>query len=272
MTNADIVRMDAAIHDCWNQIGIRGDQSCERLKAYIHCRNCSVYAQAASDLLDRITVEPADSVDVGAITDTVALNGSHAQLGRMTVAGPGTAELVQENGRALAQEAFLLFRVAEEWFALPARFIAQVANASAVHSLPRVRSKAVLGLTNVRGQLSVCVSLSRLLDLPELPDLAERPSAQSQRASTMAVAKRFIVTRDAETSPGRERRGEEITVFPVDEVHGIERFARSEHRMVPATLAHANGAHTRSLLTWQARTVGVLDGPLLFETLRRSLG
>ena len=43
----------AAINDCWNRIGVRGDASCPELKQYGHCRNCPVFASAALTLLDR---------------------------------------------------------------------------------------------------------------------------------------------------------------------------------------------------------------------------
>ena len=326
MISADILRAEAPIDDCWNRIGIRGDQSCERLVEYIHCRNCPVHAQAAADLLDRIRVVPADA--------SLNLTENAAQV--VSALAPEAVNEGRSDDRSgaanaanlAAQEAFLLFRVADEWFGLAARFISQVANASVIHSLPRVRSKDVLGLTNVRGQLTVCVSLARLLDLPEgspqnaagastrahtpaASDAAGRSNAlgaggvagrsnalgASGRAnashasgagavvgsvgsvgsvgtigSVGSVTPRFIVARDIDSSAGRERRSEEVTVFPVDEVFGIERFSRAAHRVVPATLAHASAAHTRSLLAWKGRTVGVLDGSLLFETLRRSLG
>jgi len=294
--SADSLRAEAPIDDCWNRIGIRGDHSCDRLLRYIHCRNCPVHAQAAADLLDRITVIPSDPA---ATLEDSAVTGANVA----DAVGTDALDRAKEDVSA-AQEAFLLFRVADEWFALAARFVSQVANASIIHSLPRVRSKDVLGLTNVRGQLTVCVSLARLLDLtaasPTSPPVGAStlnaaggsrvPSASGAAGASSAfnassadsvtsahigvgaIVARFIVARDVDTAAVRERRSEEITVFPVDEVYGIERFTRSAHRVVPATLAHASAAHTRSLLTWKERTVGVLDGTLLFETLRRSLG
>ncbi|MEM7650108.1 MAG: chemotaxis protein CheW, partial [Cyanobacteria bacterium P01_A01_bin.70] len=33
-------------HDCWNQIGVRGDRTCPTLETVIHCHNCPVYSQA----------------------------------------------------------------------------------------------------------------------------------------------------------------------------------------------------------------------------------
>ena len=57
MTGSDslnVTQQDAqAIDDCWNRIGIHGDNSCPLLIEHIHCRNCAVYSAAATRLLDR---------------------------------------------------------------------------------------------------------------------------------------------------------------------------------------------------------------------------
>ena len=42
----------AALDDCWNRIGVHGDQSCAELLRHIHCRNCPVFSAAARTLLD----------------------------------------------------------------------------------------------------------------------------------------------------------------------------------------------------------------------------
>ena len=39
--------------DCWNHIGVSGDQSCPELETFIHCRNCHVFAAAARTFFDR---------------------------------------------------------------------------------------------------------------------------------------------------------------------------------------------------------------------------
>ena len=62
----------ADVDDCWNRIGIRGDQSCPKLPEYVHCRNCPVYASAARRLLDRlppqVELEGADAAGDAAAT------------------------------------------------------------------------------------------------------------------------------------------------------------------------------------------------------------
>jgi chemotaxis-related protein WspD len=241
------------VDDCWNRIGIHGDQSCERLARHIHCRNCEVYARGAADLLDRIARttqhegEISDGIDVG------GLDIASIQRGDQTSQG--------------VSEPLLVMRIGTEWLGLPARYVAQIAETGPVHSLPRLRSKAVLGLVNIRGQLTVCVSLARLLDLPEGGETTTEPPPSRSSASFPRVQHtlgRFLV--------GQDRSDESHTVFPVDEVHGIARFKRENYRPVPATLSHASASHTRAIAEWRDGTLGVLDGEKLFETLRRSLG
>ena len=59
----------------------------------------------------------------------------------------------------------LVFRLQREWLGLPTRSLDEVAGMRGIISLPHRRDPAVLGVTNVRGTLTVCVSLPRLLGL-----------------------------------------------------------------------------------------------------------
>ena len=51
----------------------------------------------------------------------------------------------------------------------------------------------------------------------------------------------------------------------------MERFRTRELKDVPATVAQAQAAHTRALLSLSDRTVGVLDEQRLFYTVERAL-
>ncbi|MNZ29743.1 CheW-like domain protein [compost metagenome] len=133
-----VVAADAAsIDDCWNRIGVRGDKSCPLLAEHIHCRNCDVYARAATRLLDRYSLS----------------QDAHEQA------------QVQEEGGG---RSMLLFRLGEEWLALATRCLVEVAPLQPVHSLPHQRSRALQGVANVRGALVPCLSLADLLDLDVL--------------------------------------------------------------------------------------------------------
>ena len=124
-----------AIDDCWNRIGVHGDKQCPLLAEHIHCRNCQVYAAAATRLLDRYALA----------------QDAHAQA--------------QDQVPVRAGRSLLLFRLGEEWLALATRCLVEVAPLQPVHSLPHQRSQVLQGVANVRGALVPCLSLGDLLGL-----------------------------------------------------------------------------------------------------------
>ncbi|MEM6433178.1 MAG: chemotaxis protein CheW [Cyanobacteria bacterium P01_D01_bin.115] len=131
-------------HDCWNQIGVRGDRTCPTLETVIHCQNCPVYSQAGRGLLDR----PAPDDYLAEWTTRLARDHSQQAEETLSVA---------------------LFRLGAEWLALPGDVLRQVLPPSPVHSLPHRRDRVLRGLVNVRGQLLLCVALSDLLGLAATP-------------------------------------------------------------------------------------------------------
>jgi len=211
---------DAEIYDCWNKIGVRGDKSCPELERHSHCRNCPAYSAAAATLLDRDLADP-----------SAAATTSH--FAKVTPEGEGSTESA------------VIFRVGTEWFAFSTLHLDEIVGMRAVHSLPHRRNPALLGLVNVRGELVVCVSISRLL----IGEAA--PPSQA----------RLVVTRQTK---GR-------LAFPVDEVQHTHRYSPDDIKPVPATVARSASAFTKGLLSWRNRTVGCLDEGLVFEALNRSL-
>jgi len=221
------IRHRSVINDCWNKIGVRGDSSCTELKKYIHCRNCRVYSAAAVELLD--TDLPADHMTRW--TRHVAQKKALTELDTHSV---------------------VVFRIGDEWLALPTILFKEIASIGAIHSVPHQHNGVVLGLTNIRGELLVCVSLKELL--------GQQQASERKRDKRHAVDGRFMVI---------QREGGRI-VCPVDEVHGVWRFNPHEQLPVPATLAKATATYTLALLPWQQKSVGLLDDQLLFYTINRS--
>ncbi|MFK7699422.1 chemotaxis protein CheW [Pseudomonas caspiana] len=212
-----------AVDDCWNHIGIHGDRSCPLLVEHIHCRNCPVYSAAATTLLDRYALTRSDN--------------DHVQ----------TADLqVKTKTRSI-----LVFRLGEEWLGFPTRCLVEIAPLQAIHSLPHQRSRALLGVANVRGALVACLSLIELLGL----DTTVVP-AQSSR-----IMPRMLIVA-AEGGP---------VVVPVDEVHGI--YAIEEHLLDSASTSgtHANARFTRGVLQWKDYSLRLLDEDQLLSAVNRSL-
>jgi chemotaxis signal transduction protein len=224
-----------ALDDCWNRIGVHGDQSCAELAGHIHCRNCPVFSAAARTLLD-----------------------APAPAGFRRTATEHFARPAQaERGHAVTADtqSVVVFRLHAEWYAIRAAVCVEIADLRPIHSLPHRRDGVVLGVTNVRGGLLVCISLAVILGSAARPEAAAAPSGRR------AAVPRLLVARATAGA----------VVFPVDEVQGMERFRTQDLKDVPATLAQAQAAYTRALVPLGDRMVGLLDEQLLFYTVERAL-
>lgn len=219
----DVIVDEQPIDDCWNRIGIRGDKSCPLLAEHIHCRNCSVYAAAAVRLLDRYS------------------------LGQQ---GAVALEYSELRGQ-VASRSMLVFRLGEEWLGLATRCLVEVAPLQPVHSLPHQRSRALLGVANVRGALVACLSLAELLGID--PD--------SVVASTARVTPRMLILAAENGS----------VVVPVDEVDAIHRIELSALEAGEAPSAVAGARFTRAVMQFKGRSLRVLDDELLMSAVTRSL-
>jgi chemotaxis-related protein WspD len=212
--------------DCWNKIGVSGDGSCGELAAVVHCRNCPVYSAAGLRLLDR--ERPVDYQKYW--TDYFAREKKNPAAGRLSA---------------------VVFRVGDDLLALSTRCFLEVTEPRPIHTLPHRRNGVVLGLTNVRGQLLVCVSLARLLGMERARPPA-RPGPSNARLLVLENQDRLVT-------------------FPVDDVQGVRRFSPEDLHPAPVTVSRANPAVTRSILMWQDRKVACLDEDSLFAALNQSL-
>ncbi|WP_343671892.1 chemotaxis protein CheW [Paraburkholderia heleia] len=210
---------------CWKTIGTLGDNSCPRLEACVRCLNCPVFEEAAARMLDR----PAS----------------------LASSAPGPERAPDVAGTQTRHAGSLVFRVGGEWLALPAAVLRQVHEARAIHTLPHRRGAAVLGVVNVRGVLTLAVSLAALL----------RIDAAAPGAPSRAATPRLLVTEWVGAT----------TAFPVDAVEGVASFGADALLPAPATLAQSAGRHVRGVAHWRGRSVGVLDAEVLFDALARSL-
>jgi chemotaxis-related protein WspD len=148
-------------------------------------------------------------------------------------------------------ESALLFRLGGEWLALSTVLVHAIAPVPAIHSIPRRRDGAPLGIANIEGALVVCVALDALLGV----------SPPDDGAIVNSVAARMIVV----SAPGGR------LAFRVDEVHGVHRFHRDELRAVPATLGNAAVRHTVAMLPWRGLSAGRLDDALVLRTMHQAL-
>src|SRR5687767_14855124 len=127
-----------------------------------------------------------------------------------------TAHVASETSvRATGTASCFIFRVGAEWLALPTHICERVTDARTVHTLPHRRDGLLRGLTNVHGELLICVSLGRLLGIGR--------AENAQSGGLPLVGDRLIVI----------NRGGERFVIWVSEVHGTHRYDPSELRDPP---------------------------------------
>jgi chemotaxis-related protein WspD len=210
------------LEGCWSNSGVYGDGSCIELQKFVHCRNCPVYSAAGVRLIDR------------------PLPPNYRQEWSQHFA---KERRFPETGNA----SVILFRIQEEWLALPTHSFQEVAEKRPIHSLPHLNEKFVLGLANVRGELVICISIGHLLQLDHMA------SPQLLRASYH----RLLVVQSETTR----------LAFPVDEVHGPHRFHSHELKSLPSTFPRDNSGYARGVISWQERTAGLLDPRLVFSSL-----
>lgn len=215
---------------CWRIVGVSGDRTCPELHTFIHCRNCPVLADAARAFFDRPA--PVAYVDTW----------------REILAAPATTV-------ATDTTSVLVFRVGQEWFALPADLLVEVTVPRPLHSVPHRTGGGLTGIVNIRGQLQLCLSLHALLGSAG-PDAAP---AGGPPAGT-GPSRRLLVVEQHGGAGGR-------WVLGVDEVGGVHRLPRGAARAVPSTVGEAQARYSTALFDWQDHAVGLLDGERLFAGL-----
>lgn len=215
--------------DCWNRIGVwaSAGKTCPRLAEVVHCQNCNVYADAGKQLLDR---EPP------------------AQYREQW-----TENLRREkDDEHRAVRSAFVFRLGQEWFALPTAVLSEVTEIRGIHRVPHNHSKVLRGLVNIRGELQLCISLGFLFGLEKGdPQLTQRRK----------IHERIVVI----------EREDDRYVFPVSEVCAIHRFAVEEVCDAPATVAGRSGTFLTGVLRIGDRQAGLLDPDVLFTALRSGL-
>ena len=200
---------------------------------FIHCRNCPVFAAAARTFFDRRAPE-------GYLADWSRWLADSADAMLQRSIGDSDDDHVLVRGEAVS---VLIFRLGEEWLAFRTQTVAEVTLPRPVHRIPHRSNSVLAGLVNLQGQVLLCVSLHGLLGV-----------AAAESSS------RLIVLRDPDRA--------ETWAFAADEVLGVRRVSRNQWRSVPSTLINPAVGFSQAVLSWNGRSVGLLDEQRVFTALR----
>lgn len=147
--------------------------------------------------------------------------------------------------RRSSTESAFVFRVRDEWFALPMLTCERALHDCIIHSIPHRRGGVLLGIGNVEGDLLPVVSLASLL------------GAHGVAATTTG---RVLIL------GWKQRR----VAAPVEEIHGVHRYHPDDVQPLPATHS-TDAAFTIGLLSWRSHSVGLLDPERVFDSLLRGV-
>ncbi len=216
---------DLSRQDCWKRQGVWGDKSCTELAHCRHCHHCEVYARVGRNLLDR---EEA---------------GENLRRRSEQLAQPRRMQM--DGGYAV-----LIFRIADQWFALSAGCFNEILDLVTVHSVPHRSGSVLRGLINVRGELQLCVNMGHFLAAEETvpPDDQCRP--------------RILLA---------EAEGDRLA-FHVHDVAGVHVYHDGELEQPPVTLPRERRQRMKGMIRWQHHHVAVLDEQTLFPALLEHIG
>ena len=211
-----VITVDA----CWNRIGVRGDRSCPELAKVTHCHNCPVFATAGRRFLD--APSPPDYID------------------------EWTARLAPpDDVQAREEFSVLVFRLGDEWLALPVGVLVEVTRPRPPHRIPH-RGGLLAGVVNIRGELHLCVRFDLLLGIA-----ATEPESAKNNPRLIVI-----------------RRQSEGWAFAADEVDQVHRLPAQSVTPAAPTLSRATAKLTRGVFSSGNRSVGLLDEARLFQAIQ----
>ena len=214
--------------ECWNEIGVFGDASCPELSTYHHCSHCPKYTEGARQLLEQ---EPPPEY-----------------------LSEWTAELAKEKEIAPTNTfSAVLFRIGSHRFALSTKLFREIIEIQKIHTIPHRSNRELLGLTNIRGTLHLCVSVHELLKLANINTSAEPHQAFP---NGIRIYPRTVVV---------EKDGK-AWAFYVDEIIGMQKFAAGEIIEFSDVQKMSRG-----IVEWEGNSFDVLNEDLFFERLQQSV-
>lgn len=218
------------INDCWNQIGVwaKGEERCPVLDKVRHCHNCDVYSSAGMSLLDRELPE-------GYLEEWAQIYARSKH---------------SENANT---HSATLFRLGDEWFAIPSYVVMEVSHIRTIHSLPHYSSRTIRGITNIHGELKICISLGEML--------AVTKGTKSYDVRGKNAYERLVVI-------GKD--GHDFA-FPVSEIPGTHKYTTEQLTSVPSNVSRAKATYTKGMIPVDDRHIALIDEELLFYALERSL-
>lgn len=143
----------------------------------------------------------------------------------------------------------VIFRLGKEWLALSTGVFSEVTENKLIRRIPHREGEVLRGLVNLRGQLCLCVDLSKLLEIESYTDPSKKRTSQM-----IAI-----------------EQNQQRWVFIADEILGIFLCDMDTLKNIPVTVAKSTANYLKGTVTIEGKQVSVLDEELLFYSLERRM-
>ena len=145
----------------------------------------------------------------------------------------------------------VVFRLGDQWFGLAVNAFLEIATLRKINTIPHKTDPVILGIVNLRGQLRICFSLHKLLDVEESVSLAEDRVYYSR-----------LVAISCE---------EGTWTFVVNEVDSIYTVDFLHLSNIPVNISLARENYLKGVAEINDRKVYIIDEEMLFNSLKRRL-
>lgn len=146
----------------------------------------------------------------------------------------------------------VIFRIANEWLALPSHSILEITHSSHIHKLPHTNSPILLGISNVHGELLITISMQTFLDLPAPTKPIEENAQQSARSIVL-------------------EKNKEAILFPVHEIHGITFIPPTSIAPPPLSTSKAGKNFFIGIFSLNNTLIGLLDDSAIMDAINLTL-
>jgi chemotaxis-related protein WspD len=209
------------IEKCWMKIGVFGSGECELLQEYSHCRHCSEYSLKSRAIFDRKIPEEFKE------EWTKYFNQARKKNVDETVS-------------------LVVFKVGNEWFALKTDFFREAVAFNAIHRIPSRTNDYFIGITNIHGELVMCISMTGLLGMDH-PENSQYKSLIVMNYENTTLA------------------------LPVSEYLGVVNAAIKDFENAPISIKKNNASLTSKVFKINEKQVGMIDAEKFIELVQKKL-
>jgi chemotaxis-related protein WspD len=122
-----------------------------------------------------------------------------------------------------------------------------------IHYVPSRTNEFFHGIINVNGELLMCISLAKFLNLPAV--------ASEVQENNSKIFKNLLIIFNKNNR----------YAFPIDEFFGVTSLSNDEMTEPPLTVAKAENTITDSMVNYKSKTIAIINETKLFTVINKKV-